>query len=373
MNGVDLVIYKLAQNGVSSLNLSIEYFKKLFYFSDRYNQYETDDNFKICITFLENAIELLLKTILVNDDPLSIYESPESKTIKKALLKVSSRQKLEDILISEGSFRTIKYFDTIKKYNEHYHKSDKIYNILSWLGEIRNAITHFGVSIDDTNELIVSLIDVYDVIYNYLYPQLLEIDSIEEFFTSDALIVKTIHGLKPLFDDDYTYNNILDFLDELLEESERYSLESRLDKPKYKINEFIELMKSAVEDPKFSKILYKNNANIEFEDCDYEKNDFYFNIVKNGNIDDTILSCYSRYFNVTSFCNESGRIYFVVAHNNRKIYVYKNFADSYWPQISDPEPDEQWEMDFQKGLCDKMNLSKNNILIAFDVMTKSFE
>ncbi|MBP1575717.1 MAG: hypothetical protein J6C34_08960 [Oscillospiraceae bacterium] len=163
------MIYKLAQNGVSSLNLSIEYFKKLFYFSDRYNQYETDDNFKICITFLENAIELLLKTILVNDDPLSIYESPESKTIKKALLKVSSRQKLEDILISEGSFRTIKYFDTIKKYNEHYHKSDKIYNILSWLGEIRNAITHFGVSIDDTNELIVSLIDVYDVIYNYLY------------------------------------------------------------------------------------------------------------------------------------------------------------------------------------------------------------
>ena len=67
------MVYTLANNAISSLNIAIEYFKRLYYHNEKYSPSEVDESFKICITFLENALELLLKTILVEDDPLSIY------------------------------------------------------------------------------------------------------------------------------------------------------------------------------------------------------------------------------------------------------------------------------------------------------------
>ncbi len=81
------MVYTLAGNAVSSLNIAIEYFKKLYYHDEKYLPSEVDEAFKICITFLENALELLLKTILAEDDPLSIYVHPESRAIQIALSK----------------------------------------------------------------------------------------------------------------------------------------------------------------------------------------------------------------------------------------------------------------------------------------------
>ena len=141
----------MAQNAVSSLSIAIENFKKFYYLSDRYSPSEIDEAIKICIIFLENSIELMLKDILVSTDPLSIYDQPNSKAIKNALSKVTASFKLEDILISEGNFRTIKYSETVQKYNSKYHNSEKLYHVLNILGERRNAITHFGI--DGTGNL----------------------------------------------------------------------------------------------------------------------------------------------------------------------------------------------------------------------------
>lgn len=67
----------------------------------------------------------MLKTILVSGDLVSIYKEPNSRAIKSALYKVTGSLKLEDILISERKFQTIKYIETIEKYNNLFHKSKK--------------------------------------------------------------------------------------------------------------------------------------------------------------------------------------------------------------------------------------------------------
>lgn len=125
--------YTLAENAISSLSIAIENFKKIYYLSDNYSESLIDEYTKICIIFLENSIELMLKAILASEFPLSIYEAPESKIIRKAMLKVDDSHKLEDILISEGNFRTIKYIDTVQAYNSRFHNSEKVFNIFKYI------------------------------------------------------------------------------------------------------------------------------------------------------------------------------------------------------------------------------------------------
>lgn len=361
------MVYTLANNAISSLNIAIEYFKKLYYNNEKYNASEIDEAFKICIIFLENALELLLKTILVEDDPLSIYVYPKSKIIQNALSRVSESMRLEDILIGEGNFKTITYSEAIELYNNKFHSSEKVYQILKNLGEVRNAITHFGIDrANSKDKLMIEMLNVFDVIYNYLYPQLVKIDRIEHIFTSDDLFVETIHGTKLLFDENYIYNNIVDFLDELMESAEDFTLSCRLSDPSSKIYEFTNLMKSVIEDSKFSNLLERNQAKIEFQTCDCSANNFFFDIIKEGEIFDTLFSCYSRFFNVTAFCNEVDVIYFLVVHDDHELYLYDHNSISSWPQWDEAEPDRLWVKDCENGLCQKLNLTKRNILKIFD-------
>lgn len=361
--------YTLAQNGISSLTIAIENFKKFFYYDDKYSQSEINEAVKICVVFLENSIELLLKTILVSTDPLSIYIHPNSRTMRKAMQKVTDSVKLEDILIFEGRFQTISYSETLKKYSEKYCHSQKVLTILGTLGEKRNAITHFGIG-DKFEDVLICILNTFDVIYNYLYPELINIDDIDKYFTSDDINVETIHGKKFLFDDDYIYNNILDFLDELIEESKSYICTLRATDSCSRISEFTKIMKNLLEDKKLIYILEQHYATIEFSSCNFDDNEFYFDIFINSEQWDNIGSCYSPFFNVTAFCGETGKVYFLVDHNKNHLYVYNKFH-RVWTAHDEPEPDYQWLEDEEKGICKRYNLSKRNLLLAFSNMLET--
>lgn len=359
--------YTLAENAVSSLSIAIDNFKKFYYFANRYSRSQIDESTKICIIFLENSIELMLKTILVSTNPLSIYEHPESQTIRNALCKTNNSYRLEDVLISEGNFNTIRYKDTVQKYNDKHHKSEKVHCVLKKLGEIRNTITHFGIDSTYTwDELIVNILNSFDIIYNYLYPQLIEIDDISHYFTSDDVFVDTIHGVKTLFDDNFIYNNIIDFLDELMEESKDYVCILRALNPTSKIIKFTEIMKIVIEDKKFNLIFARYQAQIEVHTCDFDNNNFYFEITKGSEWFDAIISCYSPYFNVTAFCGEGGNIYFLIVHDKSELYIYNQSQYTKWPQHDEAELDNQWSNDCENGFCKKYTLSKRNLLLAFE-------
>jgi len=358
--------YTLSQNAISSLSIAIEHFKKFYYHSDEYNRSKNDESIKICITFLENSVELMLKTILASISPLSIYEHPNSRAIQKALSKASETNKLEDILISEGGFKTIKYSSVVQEYNDAYHNSDKVFCVLKNLGEMRNAITHFGIDGTDAwEDLISCILNSFDVIYNYLYPQLVELDSIGDYFTTDDLVVETIHGYEPLFDNDFIFNNIVDFLDELLDTSEEYMCAMRAANPKSKINQFAELTETLFKDTKFAQMLSLYDAKIKVHNFDLKKNNYDFKITIGSELWDNISSCYSIYNNVTAFCGETGKIYFLVVHKTSELYIYNSSDHVVWPQHDEAEPDNQWLSDSEKGFCKKNNLSKRNLLLAF--------
>lgn len=95
--------YTLQMNALSSLSIAIEKFKKVYYYNGTDQESIYDENMKMCAIFLENSVELLLKSILVNHDPLSIYKEPNSRKIKEALSKVDENHTLEDILITSGN------------------------------------------------------------------------------------------------------------------------------------------------------------------------------------------------------------------------------------------------------------------------------
>lgn len=54
-------------------------FKNFYYNEERYSPSELNEAIKICIVFLKNAIELMLKDILASIDPMSIYNGVFSK------------------------------------------------------------------------------------------------------------------------------------------------------------------------------------------------------------------------------------------------------------------------------------------------------
>lgn len=358
--------YTLTQNAISSLSIAIENFKKFYYYEDKYRQSEIDEAIKICIVFLENSIELMLKAILVSTDPLVIYKNPQSRIIQEALTKVDDERKLEDILIAEDSFQTIGYIETVKIYNENYqNNSKKVSSVLEELARKRNSITHFGINEGSSDELIICILNTFDIIYNYLYSQLIEIKDMDTYLVSDDWVVDTVHGKKWLFNEEFVYNNIVDFLDELMETSKEYVCAVRAQNPKSRIYEFTEIMEIVFADKKFTDILNKHHANIEFLVCDYDINEFSFSVIKEGEEPYMIFSQYSPFFNATIFSNEVGKIEFIIVHDEHSIYIYNEKYVS-WPGWDDKEIDYQWLDDCSNGLCKKYNLSKRNILNAIN-------
>lgn len=362
--------YTLQMNALSSLSIAIEKFKKVYYYNGTDQESIYDENMKMCAIFLENSVELLLKSILVNHDPLSIYKEPNSRKIKEALSKVDENHTLEDILITSGNFKTITYTDSVKAIHADICKSDKVKNILEELGYIRNAITHFGI-VGKNEEYIISFINTFDVIYNYLFPEIIEIDEISDFVVSDDLFVNTIHGYKPLYDENFIYNNIVDFLDELIESSSNSCFQYRIKNSKYNISKFISLYNQLMNSNDFKKMFEIYNA---FFDFDYFNTDNLRNNSinigdKENGIFDYLLVEYLPYNNLTYFVGECGYIYFIIEHSENKILIYSD-------AIIKPSCDEQEFEKFQlrehinNGICTEYKLSKKNLQLAFENILK---
>ena len=119
--------YTLTENAFSSFHLAIENFRKFAYLSNDFLPSELDEARKLCVIFLENAVELFLKAIIITKDPLAIYEHPESKKIKNAKVAADAAGKpLEDILIEKGGFKTITFSEAIKVYGDNFRHLPKM-------------------------------------------------------------------------------------------------------------------------------------------------------------------------------------------------------------------------------------------------------
>lgn len=362
--------YTLQENAMSSFHLAIENFKIFFYNSESYKQSELDEARKLCAIFLENSIELFLKALLVKIDPISIYEHPESKLIKRAKEEADKRNKdLEDILVEQGNFKTISYTQTVEKYNS-IHKSERTKNIFLRLAEYRNQLTHFGI-IDDDNEFTIACLNVFSVVYQNLYEELVKLEKIEQYFTDEDIYVRTIHGVKKLYDENYVYNNVIDFLDELVVETAPYiSLSYRLNNPEFKLKVWYQLFDETIKSPNFQKMLDFYEVKIDWSFLfEYE---ISFEIHGTFGLWDSIISTYCPYYNATTFIGETGLIYFRVLHSSNEIIIY--FDDVTLPELDMPQYEEEdWNEQLFYEDAKKKSLTKRNIKLAFETICKEIK
>ena len=356
--------FSLAKNALSSLHISFESFKKIYYHHLRHSEYE--EHVKIGIIFLENAIELLLKTILADQNEQVIFKQPDSRrAIAAAQSQVDDTHSLLDILISTGAnVKTIDYHVTVEEYNNSHFQSEKVAAVLSELGKYRNSLTHFGIEISSRDEVLCLFSNTFDIIYNYLYPQLLSLDEIGEYFSADELFVKTVHGIRPLIDKNDEYTNILDLLDVVLGDDNHFLFNVCKANPANKIDVFEDFVNQAFESKKMAYLEEKNQLHI-CRETTLESDGLEFTIHK-GETDYWIMFRYLPFYHASYYFDSNGRILFFVMFTEQKIYLYNK--DKTYPGFNEPDEDRQWEYDLQQGFCTKLELSKNNIIKAFETI-----
>lgn len=356
--------YTLAQNAISSLHIACKHFKNFFYDEKRENLRESEMNeeIKIALIFIENAIELLLKTIMVTKKETSIYKHPNSKAIKQVQENLQSGEHLEDALLSVQRIQTLSYSEIVLKYFDKRRRGfRKVRDILLQLAQLRNSITHFGIEVLNYDEILTLFYNAFDVIYNYLFKVLIEIPDIKEYFTSDDWIVKTVHGDKNLVDVHGIYNNFIDFFDEIVEVLNDEIFEKRVGRSVFNICNFSDLLSSTVCDKNFENLLKKYRFQIDKSEIHH---DYYMQMLSNEEEMIALVPRYSVFFNASIFMDESSGIQFVVLHNTNEMYLYSSWVQ--YPEIDKSEADEQWKKDEQKGKCEKVVLSKRNLIRAFE-------
>jgi len=359
--------YTLQENAMSSFSLAIENFKKFYYNANMYSESELDEARKLCAIFLENSIELFLKALLVKHDEKSIYVHPESEIIREAQEKAHrSSESLEDILIEEGIFLTIKYSKTIEEYCSLYN-SDIVRSTFMRISEYRNKLTHFGIKTDDNDEFTVACVNVFGVIYQNIFEKLLDLEKIADYLVDDGLIVKTIHGYKPIFNEDCIYNNIIDFLDELVDYVPVVGYENRITNSFFKIQDWIEFYDDMIQSNNFHKMIdyygvtLTTRASLIIDNC----MEFVVSYKDNNEEIDEIIQIYCPYYNATFFTDYNLLIFFVIKHSLDKIIIYND--DIYMPSMDDPQLEEvDLDKHIENGHAKIYKLTKRNLLQAFD-------
>lgn len=340
---------------------------KFYYQQDQeLTELELNEYAKIGLVFLENSIELLLKAIISVDDPLCIYKEPNSKRISKALEQVTETNRLEDILIEDANFQTISYTEAVNLYVNKYNAPEKVYNILTELGYKRNAITHFGIDeTDNYSELVACFINTYDVIYNYLYPNLLDLNNVGHYFSDDDMyIMSNIGKIKYLIDfETGRYNNIIDFLDMLLEDSYGYIFNQRMNNSHFNISFFSDIFAQLIDDNSLNIWLKKQKIKLCCEDfLNFATSTFKtIDIYLNGDEEPiSIIWNYSVYYDHSFFFDEFSNMIFSVDHKTNKIYYY-NKSIKYESRYDKKEVEFNFIEDVANEKCEELNVSKRNL------------
>lgn len=285
---------KMVENAIDSLRFVID----LFYDS-KYNDNE-NRKLKLITIFLHNSIELLIKSILINKDELCIYKDLDSNILNKAKsIQSQNKISLDEVLIKDFDIKTIGYGSIIEKYLSFYAYDKKTKVVLERLGYYRNAVTHFGLVLsDDVTELYSTIYGTIEIILYVLYPQLLTID------------------------DYFSFNDVQDMFEPLLEVSYDIQRELCIDNKNKKILRFSDLLKETLESDKFLLAINALGVSMNIGCTDYEEADFQFDFIYITNNLVQLYSKYSYFHNVTVFYDDIGYIWFIVDHSSDNLYLY---------------------------------------------------
>lgn len=255
--------------------------------------------------------------------------------------------------------KTITYTQSVRYYEELFEVNEKVRGVLEKLGNYRNAITHLGIDFTEKpDELLCCFTETFDVIFNNLYPELLELDEEASYYFEDCdedFMVRTPEGVDSLVGEEGYYNNCFDFTHELLTDLSQKIIMNLCSKNSDKrILKFFKTCEKIRSHTDYMEYFKENNLDIQKEGntewllCEYE----------NGTETTYLAPVYSSYYNATIYFDDS-QVVFIVPHYENKIYHYTETIK--YPVLDEPENVRQWEKDLEDGKCRALKLSARNL------------
>ena len=294
----------LVDNAVDSLKIAMHTFNL---WNNRIYDYDDFRSLKIVIEFLHNAIELLLKAILILQDETSIYCDKQEDLIEIAKEKARKQNiSLIESVIKDENIKTLDYSELLKKYYKYNTcLSIKYKDSLDRLGTYRNRIMHLGI---DTNEDFAALIAVIHecftlIIDNSFYVDLLEIS---EYFS---------------------YNDVIDTLEPWKEEYEDCLRELSTTIPSRKLSIFDKMIENVIVSSIFHKFLKYYNIILN-DESKYEDDYIYLTFEHNGKIIE-LITFYDALYNYSILAqNVMGyHMVFCIMHFEGKICIYNKTVE----------------------------------------------
>lgn len=319
---------KMVENAIDSLRFVIDLFYDSKYKDDKKRK------LKLITIFLHNSIELLIKSILIKKDELCIYKDLNSNILNNARsIQSQNKVSLDEVLIKDFNIKTITYGSLLEKYMDFYVYDKKTEVVLKRLGYYRNAVTHFGLDIsDDVTELYSTIYGTIEIILYVIYPQLL------------------------IIDDYFSFNDVEDMFEPLLEVSYDFQRKLCIDNKNKKILRFSSLLKDTLESDKFLLAIKALGVSMNIGFTNYEESDFQFDFTYITNNFVQLFSQYSYFHNVTVFCDDRDYIWFIVDHSNDNLYLYYEDESYSWR----PEVYKSWDINIETK-CKCKPLTINNI------------
>ncbi|HDF2795425.1 TPA: hypothetical protein PC506_000572 [Clostridioides difficile] len=176
---------KMIDNAIDLLKLVNECFHD--YNTNKKHKKDNID-LELTIIYLHKSIELLLESILINENESLIYENlPPNKLdeYKKIRNHPNIILLLDEFLIKREGIKTIDYTKLITIYCDTFNADKKTQRVLSDLGKLRNSAIHFGIdNSDNFNVVLITIYETINIILDILYENLKKID---DCFKSDDI------------------------------------------------------------------------------------------------------------------------------------------------------------------------------------------
>lgn len=297
----------LINNAIDSLQIAMKTYHR---WNNNYykwnNKNEENWDLKITVEFLHNAIELLVKAILLKIDDQSIYCDRQEEIIEEARKEVVRKNiLLEEYLIKNDKIKTCSYEEVLEKYfkiNSEYPNRAKI--CLKRLGTYRNRIMHFGIDADENGDFFDLLAVIHEsfniILIDNFYEDLLKVD---EYFE---------------------YNDVVDILEPLQECNEDDWKKFAAKIPQKNISNFLGILEKTVKSSELNSFLQYYDIEIEDKSV-YEDNDIDLRFkCKEKMI--SFSTIYDALYNCTTFVkfNYPYRMICSIMHSDNKIYIYND-------------------------------------------------
>ncbi|MCC0684333.1 hypothetical protein [Clostridioides sp. ZZV14-6345] len=191
---------KMIDNAIDLLKLVNEYFHDY-----NTNKEHKKDNISLELTiiYLHKSIELLLESMLINENELLIYENLLPNKVdeyKKIRNYPNTILFLDEFLMKREEIKTIDYTKLITIYCDAFNADKKTQRVLSDLGKLRNTVVYLGMNESDGFEhILITIYESINIILDVLCEDLEKTDNYFEYDNVRDILEPLVESYNDLF------------------------------------------------------------------------------------------------------------------------------------------------------------------------------